>query len=133
METVYCELKYSGAGVAFLLAAAAATLALVLFGPFDALWRATLAGWVVASACAGLEALHRFARLRACIDGSVRLERRDGGVVDGRIRAGSFVAPWLVVLRYRPDGARLDRTVVLLPGMASPEALRKIRVLLRWS
>jgi hypothetical protein len=51
----------------------------------------------------------------------------------GSVRAGSFVAPWLTIVRWRPDGAWLDRTIPILPGMASPEELRRMRVVLRWA
>jgi len=50
----------------------------------------------------------------------------------GELRGDCFVAPWLVIVRWRPEGARRDRTLLVLPGMASREALRKIRVILRW-
>jgi hypothetical protein len=43
------------------------------------------------------------------------------------------VAPWLTIVRWRPDGARRDGTVLLLPDMAEAEALRRLRVLLRWA
>ena len=49
-----------------------------------------------------------------------------------RVVPGSFVAPWLVVLYWKPDGARLTRAIVLLPDMAGEQDLRRLRVLLRW-
>jgi hypothetical protein len=35
-------------------------------------------------------------------------------------------------VRWRPDGARFDRTFLLLPGMVDGQSLRRLRVLLRW-
>ena len=65
------------------------------------------------------------------------LERRVEVRIGGKWRAGlvcdgSFVLPWLTLVRWRPPEAWFDRTVPLLPAMASAEALRKIRVLLRF-
>ena len=48
------------------------------------------------------------------------------------VRPGSFVAPWLTVVRWRPAGGRLDRTLVLLPDAAGSREMRNIRVILRW-
>jgi hypothetical protein len=35
-------------------------------------------------------------------------------------------------VRWRPEGARLDHTVPLVPGMADDGSLRRLRVVLRW-
>jgi len=64
--------------------------------------------------------------------GEVALQARDGEWLRGELRDGSFVAPWLTIVRWRPEGGRMDRTVLLLPGMADAGTLRKIRVILRW-
>src|SRR3954470_22257908 len=43
-------------------------------------------------------------------------------VVDGAagaLRAGSFVAPWLAILRWRPAGALIDRTLLISPDRLS--------------
>jgi hypothetical protein len=66
-------------------------------------------------------------------EGEVRVGFRNGRVLEGRVRPGSFVAPWLTLVRWRPHGARFDRTVVLFPGIAEAQALRKLRVILRWA
>lgn len=132
METVACELKYSGVGLAFLLLALSTTLAVILVVPLPPLARASLVLYVGASS------------LRACrhllSPRSLRLERSraihvrdEGGWRTGQVRDGSFVMPWLTVIRWRPEGKRLDRTLLLLPDMANAEDLRKIRVILRWA
>jgi hypothetical protein len=38
-----------------------------------------------------------------------------------------------VIVRWRPEGRRIDRTFLLLPGMAEARTMRNIRVILRWS
>ena len=90
-------------------------------------------------ACAALEAVHSRALLRGPraarhlrIDsGSVEIEDGAGCLRAGTLRPGSFVAPWLTIVRWRPEGARFDRTLPLLPGMAEAQALRRLRVVLR--
>lgn len=69
--------------------------------------------------------------------GGDRLEvrRSDGSLLEGEILEGNFVAPWLVTLGFRADGARrwLPPTVItLLPDSADRESLRQLRVRLRW-
>ena len=72
----------------------------------------------------------RVLALRA--SGEVAVQAASGAWRSGRLADGGLVASWLVVVRWRPDGARLDRTILILPGMADAQTLRKIRVILRW-
>jgi toxin CptA len=132
IEAVACELKYSGVGVAVLLGAAAATFALVVAMPMAPLLRASLVLYVFAAAARACRELVAPRSLRLGRTGEVHV-RDAAGWRDGELREGSFVMPWLVVLRWRPSGRRFDRTLVLLPGMAPPDDLRKIRVFLRWA
>lgn len=131
MEEVTCELQYSGVAEAFLALAVGATLAVVVLVPFGHEARALMFGWVVGGATAARAKLRRVRRLRLSCDGQVELHE-EGGVRIGRVVPGSFVAPWLTIVRWRPAGARLCGTLLLLPGMARSDALRKIRVILRW-
>ena len=133
MEVVECEIKYSGVGLAALLAAAAATEGLLLAVPLGPAVRAGCMAYVFLQAARAAMNLLSIRMLR--ID-----ERRAIEVVDhagrwrrGTVRDGSFVLPWLVVVRWRPQGAWLDRTLLLLPAMAPAESMRKIRVLLRFT
>ena len=66
------------------------------------------------------------------VSGEVALLSAAGEWRAGTLRDGCFVAPWLVIVRWRPEGARRDRTLLILPGMAPAGALREIRVILRW-
>jgi len=72
-------------------------------------------------------------RLEIGTDGTVCIVRRDGTVHAGRALAGSYVSPGLTVVRFRPTGRRLARSVVIATDSADPEAQRRLRVLLRWS
>jgi hypothetical protein len=148
MSAAQSENKYSEAGVALVLrpsrtaawaigAAAAATLALLATAPGPGAARILAATWV---ACAALESIHSRALLRGrravralrVAGREVEVEDGMGTVRAGELRAGSFVAPWLTVLRWRPHGARVDRTVPMLPGMVEAEGFRRLRVALRW-
>ena len=132
MEAVECELKYSGVGVAALLLAVTATVGVVLLTPMGALLRASLLAYVAASAARACRRLLAPRGLR--IDHERRIEvRQDDGTRAGALRDGSFVMPWLTIVRWRADGSRADGWLILLPGMASAANLRKIRVILRWA
>ena len=133
-----CHFQYSGRAVALVVALAAATLCVLAVTPAPLALKMLAGTW---TACAALLAASRLPfvpgafgpralALRA--SGEVAVQSREGGWRRGLLRDGGFVAPWLVVVRWRPEGARLDRTILILPGMADAAALRKIRVILRW-
>jgi hypothetical protein len=133
VEAVDCELKYSGVGTALVVGAALATLGLLCVTPMSMALRAALMFYVVTVAARAVVESARVKRIR--FDGLRRIEigDRDGGRRAGVIRDGGFVAPWLVILLWRPDGRRLSRTLVIFPDMADAETLRRARVLLRWA
>jgi len=117
----------SRAASCFIALAAAATLLLL----------AALPGWTEARVaamvwCMGI-AGHAFKRQRAAhavrVDGaSITV---DG--IEGRIVAGSFVAPWLTIVHWRPHGGRFTRTLPVLPDALDSGTFRALRVILRWS
>lgn len=136
MGTVAADDKYSGAMElalrrsrlvpAFVAFAASASLGLLAFTPMP-LWAALLAA--TALACLALDALRRAAPpARVVLD-------RDGMIavdgVAGVVAAGSFVAPWLAIVRWRPAGGRFDRTLLVAPDMLQEQEFRELRVLLR--
>jgi toxin CptA len=133
VEEVRCDFKYSGAARAFLACAAAGTLALLALAPFPWEARAAAGAWVVALAFHSHRALFRARGLRLDCKRAIAVLARGGEWRSGTVRDGSFVAPWLAIVRWRPEGARLDRTLVILPDMASAEAMRRIRVILKWA
>lgn len=132
MESVTCEIKYSGVAMALLLVAAVTTAILVLFLPLDGGLRAASEAYVLLQAARACDALLSVRGVRLGLDRRVEWLVR-GRWVAGTLRDGSFVLPWLTVVRWRPEGAGYDRAVPLLPAMASAEALRKIRVMLRFT
>jgi hypothetical protein len=94
--------------------------------------KAALGVGVVAMA---LQAWRRIRAMRSLrLDGSrgLCLVFQDGAEATGRVQDGCFVAPWLAIVRWRPEGAWFDRTVVILPGMTGRDEFRRLRVLLRW-
>jgi hypothetical protein len=147
------ELQYSRVGAVALGVMALSTVVLVLATPGPAWVRCAYVlatPWPAWLRCASVlaiaalcgEALQRVAWLKAPRaarsislqrDGRIEVESPSGAVRAGRLRARSFVAPWLVIVRWRPDGARRDATILVLPDMAPAEERRRLRVLLRWS
>ena len=149
MNAARAEIKYSHPAVFLALRpsrlaaagvglACAATLAVIAATPGPPGLRILAATWV---ACAALESIHSRALLRGARAvrrlrvgaGDVEVEDGCGGAHAGKLVPGSFVAPWLTIVRWRPAGARFDRTVAILPGMAQAADLRRLRVLLRWA
>lgn len=71
-------------------------------------------------------------RLSVDLSGRVEVDRSDGRPANGRLVDGSFVAPWLTIVRWRPDGARFPRTILLAPDAVDAAQFRRLRILLRW-
>ena len=122
----------------WIVAVAAASTLATLAANLDPFLQAAV---VLALVCAQVRAL----RLDACREGpgaivriavdlAERVEARlhDGAVVARRLRDGCFVAPWLTIVRWRPDGARFTRTILVAPDAVDAEAYRRLRILLRW-
>ena len=124
---VEVRLRRSARLRAAIVLAGLATLGVVALTPLPlaaALLMATF------TACSGLWAYHRAnSRPRLYIEHSGAVSV-DG--VAGCLRPGSFVAPWLAILRWRPAGARFDRTVVVFPDMLPATSFRELRVVLLW-
>ena len=144
------ELKYSEAALEIALAPSRvaamglasmvlATLVVIAVTPGSAAIRILAATWI---ACGGLEALytvalHRGSRGARAIhvsrSGEIEVLTGTLGLRSGELREGSFVAPWLTIIRWRPHGARFDRTILLLPDMLPADDFRRMRVMLRWA
>jgi hypothetical protein len=126
-ERVEVVLEPSRFVQACVAAGAVATAALVAVLPLDLEWIAVAHAWICGAA---LRAARRLGR-RVPID-----VRRGGEVaIDGQrgvLRDGSFVAPGLAIVRWRPDSAWLDRTRLVAPDMLPAEEFRRLRVLLRF-
>jgi hypothetical protein len=123
---------------AFIALGGGATLVLLYVMPIDPLIKAFSVLWTGASM---LDACRLIAlrRGRGAARELVLRHPRAMEVFDdaelpsfGELRDGSFVAPWLTIIRWRPTGARFDRTIVILPDMLERESFRRLRVVLRW-
>jgi hypothetical protein len=112
---------------ALVAVAVAATIGMLAFTPMAPACTILLATW---AACASLDALGRARRphrLAIGRGGEVAID----GVAGTQRAGGSFVAPWLAIVRWRPVGARFDRTLLVVPDMLGDAAFRELRVLLR--
>lgn len=106
---------------------ALATALLVAFLPAAPEARAAGLLWIGFAALHALRRLRPGLRLRVDYGGGIEV-----GAAAGAVRAGSFVAPWFTVVRWRPEGAWRDRSLLVAPGMLGAEDSRRLRVLLRW-
>ena len=120
----------------FIVAAGMATLALVATLTIDSrlqlfvvLWTglAMLDAFRVVSLRRGRRGVHGI-----CFRGGSIEVVGEGAIREGSLRDGSFVSPWLTVIRWRPSHSRFDRTIVVLPDMLAREDYRRLRVFLRW-
>lgn len=57
---------------------------------------------------------------------------RSGEIVTGTVLGGTFVAPYLTVIMYQPEGKFFTRSIVIFPDGIDAEIFRKLRVWLRW-
>lgn len=141
MDATGEEYKYSGAvharlgrsriAHAFLLLAVVATLSLVAVTPLHASVRILMATWGLCCALHALARIRGIGRISVSRSGAMAVEIA-GAWREGVARDGSFVAPFLTIVRWRPEGARFDRALVILPDMLAREDFRALRVLLRW-
>lgn len=65
-------------------------------------------------------------------DGKCRYQTRDGAWFEASVLDSTLSTPWLGILGLKPRGKLLARHAVIFSDAADGEALRKLRVLLRW-
>jgi hypothetical protein len=120
-------------------ALAAATLALIVAMPLHALLQMTSIAAVVAWAGWAFHGVAvrrgRFAitELHLAPDLILVACMGDGRLVAGHVRASTYVGSWVTSIVWRPDGAQLSRTILLLPDMLPTEDFRRLRVMLRYA
>ena len=124
---VSLRLRPSGIALAFIAAGSLATLAMLALLPGSPLARAAAAAWCAAIARRAFG--HALKPRELVVSGGLDVAV-DGA--QGRIVDGSFAAPWLTVVHWRPLGGRFTRTVLVLPDMVDAESFRRLRVILRW-
>ena len=66
-------------------------------------------------------------------DRLVVVRHGSGRLVAGHVRSASYVGARLTTIVWRPDGARMSRSLWLLPDMLPAEEFRQLRVLLRYA
>ena len=111
----------------FIAGSSVATALLVAALPVAVELQALALAWIACAALAALGRARPGRRLLVSLGGDVEV---DG--VAGALRDGSFVAPWLVSIRWRPAGTWKDRSLLVAPDMLGVEDFRRLRVLLRW-
>ena len=127
--------RRAGAWITAVTAAAlVAILAAGLPGPAKAALACALVGAAVRAARlhAAQEGAGAIRRLVVDLAGRVEVEDAEGRTAAGRLCEGSFVAPWLTVVRWVPEGARFSRAITIVPDAVEAGAFRRLRILLRW-
>jgi hypothetical protein len=74
---------------------------------------------------------HSVMRLDVAGDGRLCVFRKNGRRALGRVLPGSFVAPRLVILRWRPERGGSPRCCIVAGDATDPITHRMLRVLLR--
>ena len=135
---VEVALAPSRAGAWIVASMALSTFLVVLATPGPPLARIAMAaaiGWCALDAVHAI-ALHRgrrgARRLVVTMAGEIYLCNDGDEWRTGVVRPGSFVAPWLTIIRWRAPTHRFDRTVLILPDMVAEHDFRRLRVMLRW-
>jgi toxin CptA len=126
------ELKPSRLLGLLLLGMAAVALTAIQFAALPDTVQLALGSIVIGLSVAGWRKTRCPEALRMTADG--RLQRTDdqGEWRDVEVLRDSLASPALIVLRYRTS-ARHVRSLTLLPDSASPDNLRRLRVMLRWA
>jgi len=124
-ERVDVVLGRSRPAEALVAAGALATAVLLAAMPVELEWHAAGLAWIAASAVRASRSLRACVRLCVDHEGAVTV---GSGV--GSLAAGSFVAPWLTIVRWRPEGGWMDRSLLVAPDMLGADDFRRLRVLL---
>jgi hypothetical protein len=71
--------------------------------------------------------------LRLAPDRLLVVHTQDGRLAAGHVRSATYVGAALTTIVWRPDGARLSRSVLILPDMLPADDFRRLRVMLRYA
>jgi len=74
---------------------------------------------------------HAIVRAQVGADGTLVLVDASGTSSAGVVLPGCYVVPWIVLLRFRLDGRRRAGTLAIVRDAATPDGLRRLRILLR--
>lgn len=75
---------------------------------------------------------HAVVELMLSSDALIVVRRRDGQLIAGHVRSGSFVHPAFTSIVWRPDRVRWSRSLPLVPDMLDIDDFRRVRVMLRY-
>ena len=135
---LHLNLRPSAQLLAFVAAAHAMALVAVVWSASNEPWSLLLAGPVLASAWhyawrhAALRSSSSVVRLEWDCDDRWRLFTLGGEVRDGRLRADTYLHPYLIILNFK--GRLLRRTsVVIAPDRLDAESFRRLYVRLKIS
>ena len=117
--------------IAFILLSAGASLALVVSLPLVPALKLAAIAWVGATCLAAYRNVAVPQRDLVLRGAALEIRNAGGEWRPGHLQDGSFVAPWLTIIRWRAAGDRFDRTIAILPDMIDAAAFRELRVLLR--
>jgi hypothetical protein len=127
--------RFSRSAVALIVATHAMTAALLMWLPLSIGLR--LAGSAVI-ACGCAIALRNVvgraspASLQVDIDRRIHVTTRDGRVREGEVLGDSYVGSRLTTIVWRPDGAWLARTILVLADTLPTDDFRQLRIVLRY-
>ena len=131
-------LRPSRVATAALLVMAAATLGAWLTLPtpwvVDGLFAVALGGWArhQIRLHGSRTSAQAIVELMLSSDAVIVVRRRDGQLVAGHVRSGSFVHPAFTSIVWRPDRVRWSRSLPLVPDMLDVDDFRQVRVMLRY-
>lgn len=74
-----------------------------------------------------------FVALRFRDPGRCEVMRRDGTCIDGRVHDGSYVLPGVTIVRVSAPARLRCVCVVVLPDAVTSDAMRRLRVWLKWA
>lgn len=132
------SLRPSRAATAAIALLALATFGLCLTLPlawgFDVVAAVALSGWAHHRIrLHGTRSSHRaIVEIMLSSDAVLVVRRRDGRLIAGHVRSGSFVHPSFTSIVWRPDGARVSQSIPLVADMLGIDEFRRLRVLLRY-
>jgi hypothetical protein len=132
---VTVDLRPSRAALAAIAVAYLATSALVVFIALPLPVTGVLLGAVLVAGTVAVRAIAGGwapARIRVGIDRRIAVTTRAGRVRAGDILGDTFVAARLATIVWRPEGARLARTLVVAADALPREDFRRLRVALRY-
>ncbi len=124
--------------IGLLLCVHGLTLLVIWLLPWPIRWRGLLSLLIAASLAFYLlrdaykTLRHSVIGLKCLPDNQLELQLKSGEWFTASLQSGSFVAPYLTTLAYRPEDKYFNRYVLIVPDMLDVETFRELRTHLRW-